>query len=294
MNDVATPPRGPSALGARGSRVRVGLTLPSFVTDPEIPLTVARAADDSELDAVFAYDHLFRDDPNGNRRPSIECFTLLGAVAAETERVKLGTLVVRASLRPPAVTTNALDSLQRISGGRMLVTIGAGDSQSRAEMETFGLPFGTVSERLAMLTETLRAARGRGYPVWVGGHARLVGAIAAHDADGWNRWGGTPAQFAADLASIRVQVERSGGNVERFRASWGGVVLVAETTAALVQKRAKFSPGDHVVSGTPEQVAEQLQSWVDAGADWLICGPLDARAPENAALLSEVRAHLIG
>ena len=63
--------------------VRVGLTLPSFVEDPEIPIAVARAAEAAGLDAVFVFDHLWRGDPP-NRRPALECFALLGAVAAET------------------------------------------------------------------------------------------------------------------------------------------------------------------------------------------------------------------
>ena len=67
--------------------VRVGLTLPSFVEDPEIPIAVARAAEDAGLDAVFVFDHLWRGDPP-NRRPALECFALLGAVAAETTRIQ--------------------------------------------------------------------------------------------------------------------------------------------------------------------------------------------------------------
>ena len=79
--------------------VRVGLTLPSFVDDPEIPIAVARAAEAAGLDGVFVFDHLWRGDPP-NRRPALECFALLGAVAAETSRIHVGTLVARATLRP--------------------------------------------------------------------------------------------------------------------------------------------------------------------------------------------------
>ena len=67
--------------------VRVGLTLPSFVEDPEIPIAVARAAEAAGLDAVFVFDHLWRGDPP-KRRPALECFALLGAVAAETTRIQ--------------------------------------------------------------------------------------------------------------------------------------------------------------------------------------------------------------
>ena len=60
--------------------VKVGVTLPSFVDDPEILIRVAMAAEQAELDGVFVYDHLWRGDPP-NRRPALECFSMLGAVA---------------------------------------------------------------------------------------------------------------------------------------------------------------------------------------------------------------------
>ena len=52
--------------------VHVGVTLPSFVDDPEIPIAVAHAAEAAGLDGVFVYDHLWRGDPS-NRRPALEC-----------------------------------------------------------------------------------------------------------------------------------------------------------------------------------------------------------------------------
>src|SRR6185369_7335131 len=118
--------------------IKVGLTLPSFVEDPDIPIAVARAAEDAGLDAVFVFDHLWRGDPP-SRRPALECFTLLGAIAAETSRIGVATLA------------NALSTAQKVSGGRLLAAIGSGDSQSRAENEAFGLDFGTMAQRVAAL-----------------------------------------------------------------------------------------------------------------------------------------------
>ena len=80
--------------------MKVGLTLPSFTEDPETPLRVAAAAEAAGVDGIFVYDHLFRIGRNGEMRPALECMALLGAVAAETSRITLGTLVVRATLRP--------------------------------------------------------------------------------------------------------------------------------------------------------------------------------------------------
>ena len=57
--------------------MKVGLTLPSFVDDPSIPLSVARVAEDAGVDGVFVYDHLFRTRADGTRRPSLEGVALL-------------------------------------------------------------------------------------------------------------------------------------------------------------------------------------------------------------------------
>ena len=178
--------------------INVGLTLPSFVEDPEIAITVARAAEDAHLDGVFVYDHVWRGDPP-NRRPALECFALLGAVVAETTKIKVGTLVARATLRPPAVLAHTFTTADRISGGRVIAGIGAGDTQSRAENEAFGLGFGTMVDRINALHEAVRATQGNGVPVWVGGRAAQVREIAAI-ADGWNGWGADPQSFAAQVA----------------------------------------------------------------------------------------------
>ena len=152
---------------------KLGVTLPSFVEDPEIAITVAIAAEAAGVDAVFAYDHVFRDGPTG-RRPALECFALLGAVAAETTTIGLGTLVARATLRPAATLAHCFDTVQRVSGGRLIAGVGSGDSLSRPENEMYGLPGTTMTERVDALHAAVRASTGRGYPVWVGGHVAQV------------------------------------------------------------------------------------------------------------------------
>ena len=125
--------------------MKIGYALPTFVDDPEMPIAVARRAEAAGLDGVFVYDHMWRDVPPP-RRGALECFALLGAVAAETERVQLGPLVARATLRPPASLAAALDTAHRVSGGRLIAGLGAGDRQSRAENEAFGLGRGSMAD----------------------------------------------------------------------------------------------------------------------------------------------------
>jgi alkanesulfonate monooxygenase SsuD/methylene tetrahydromethanopterin reductase-like flavin-dependent oxidoreductase (luciferase family) len=245
------------------ARVKVGVTLPSFVDDPEIPLRVARAAEDAELDGVFVFDHIWRGD-SPNRRPALECFALTGAVAAETTTIAVGTLVARATLRPAATLANCFDTVQRVSGERLIAGIGSGDSQSRAENEAFGLDFGTMSERIDALHAAVRASHGRGYPVWIGGHAAQVREIVAV-ADGWNDWGSEPDRFAREAALVRELSSNAS-------VTWGGLARPIEEGV--------------------DALADRIRPYVDLGASWLIIGPIDSSNPANAPVIGEVRARL--
>jgi alkanesulfonate monooxygenase SsuD/methylene tetrahydromethanopterin reductase-like flavin-dependent oxidoreductase (luciferase family) len=263
--------------------LRVGLTLPSFRDDPEPVIAVARAAEAAGLDGVYAFDHVFREGPDG-RRPALECFALLGAVAAETARVHLGPLVARATLRPPATLAHSLDTVQRVSGGRLIAAIGAGDSESREENESYGLPFGTLPERIDALRAALVAARGRGYPVWVAGvHPRVRALVEV--ADGWNRWGGDAARFAAEASDVRARRPDAA-------ITWAGLGVLASTDAAAAEKAQRLGARPGTIVGGPETVAASLHAYGDAGASWVIVGPVDSSDPDNAALLGEVAARL--
>jgi alkanesulfonate monooxygenase SsuD/methylene tetrahydromethanopterin reductase-like flavin-dependent oxidoreductase (luciferase family) len=264
--------------------VKLGITLPSFREDPETALEVAGVAERAGVDGVFAFDHLFREARDGTRRPALECHTLLGAVAAETRRIAFGPFVARATLRPPATLAAALDTLDRIGGGRLIATIGSGDAQSRGENESFGLPFGSVEERLVSLGATVGATRGRGYPVWVGGDSYAVRLLAASDADGWNRWGAAAGRFAREAQAVREHVERA---PREFTVSWGGQIVLGATEAEADAKRARLEPAPSVLAGGPERVAEAIRAYGDAGAEWAIVGPVDSSDPDNAAVLGE-------
>jgi alkanesulfonate monooxygenase SsuD/methylene tetrahydromethanopterin reductase-like flavin-dependent oxidoreductase (luciferase family) len=261
------------------SVIRAGITLPSFRDSPEPAIDIARRAEAAGVDAVFAFDHLFRTGPSG-RRPAIEAFTLLGAVAAETRRIALGPLVARATLRPPATLAHTLDTVQRVSDGRLIAAIGAGDHESRVENETFGLDFGSMAERVAALGEAVEASMGHGYPVWVGGTSAAVRAVAAR-SDGWNRWGGSPERFAAGAREIRALVTRP------CTLSWGGLVVLGADEAAARRKLARLDPPPEAIVGGPERVAERLRGYIAAGAEWIVVGPLDSADPENPAILGE-------
>ena len=264
--------------------MKLALALPCFVDDPEIPIAVARRAEAAGLDGVFVYDHLWRDKPPP-RRGALECFTLLGAIAAETTTIRIGSLVARATLRPPAVLAASLDAVQRISGGRVIAGLGSGDSESRAENEAFGLVFGDMDTRVQALIAAVQATVDQGYPVWVGGRAHHVREVVAL-ADGWNRWGGPPEVFRERSELVRAVAPDA-------TLTWGGLALVGRDDAQAAQKAEGRTLGPDVVMGGPERVAAQLRAYAGVGAEWAILGPIDASDPENATILGEAVAPLV-
>lgn len=266
---------------------RVGLTLPSFVRDPDEVFAVVHAAEAAGLDGVFVYDHIFRVARDGTHRPALEMSALLAAVAAESSSLHVGVLVTRASLRPAAVTALTLATACRIASGRVVTAIGAGDSESQRENEQFGLAFGSLDDRVAELRAAVRASRDQGFPVWVGGLHPAVRALAAAEADGWNRWGGPVERFAEQAAAVRSAAVR-----DPFVCSWGGLVVMADTDAAAAAKASRLGAGPGTVVGGVDTMTAALGEYVAAGAGWVVAGPVDSRDPGNAATLAAVRAGL--
>ena len=268
--------------------MKLGLTLPSFTNDPLDAVAVAVAAERAGVDGIFVYDHLFRSASDGRRRPALECVSLLGAVSAATVRIAVGTLVARASLRPPASLVAALDTARRLAPDRLVAGLGAGDSKSHAENTNFGLAFGTMRDRVERLETVVNAARDRGFPVWVGGTSAAVRDVSARTADGWNQWGGTADRFRSRTAALGPAAVR-----QPFACSWGGLVVLGGDDEAADAKRQRLGVGPDVISGGPERVAAALEPYVAGGADWLILGPVDSRDPANAVLIGEQLAPLL-
>lgn len=270
--------------------LRLGLTLPSFRSDPAPVLDVAREAERAGLHGVFAFDHLFRqrgDAPAAEPRPALELLTTLGAVTAETVAIVVGSLVARATLRPAASLVVAFDTLERIAPGRLVAGIGSGDDESDSENEAFGVE-ADAAARLRRLEEAVLCAGGRGYPVWVAGHSPAVRRLAGARADGWNGWGGDVAGFARRVASVREEAERADRDPAAVECSWGGLAVVAGTEGEAKAKLDRLG-GDRpgLVWGGPDRVAEAIAAYATAGAAWVIMAPLDSSDPDNAAVLGE-------
>ena len=224
----------------------------------------ARAAD-LGFDGLFVFDHLVPlADP---RAPALEAAAALGALAASSP-LRVGSLVLRATMRDPAITASIAETVARISPASPVIGLGAGDRLTKDETTRFGLPFPTLDDRIGRLVETVAAVRDRGVTCWVGGlHPRVV-EVAAR-ADGWNAWEADPTRLAATLGSI--------DRPEGWTVSWGGRVLVG---------RAR---DDLWLSGHPEAIRERVGALEALGVDEIVLAPLPPTDLDALERLAEVR-----
>ena len=197
--------------------MKVGITLPQFGDDAELAIEVARQAEAAGIDGVFVFDHLWAiGQPE---RPAIHSLPLLGALAAETSTMTIGTLVSRVGLLPAAVLVNALGSVHRMVGDRLIAGVGAGDSLSKAENLAYDVPFDPAAVRLAEVAEVVAALREKGITTWVGGRSPETRRIAVDHADALNLWDAPPGDVAAEKA---------------VPVTWGGVVRPDDSVPALL------------------------------------------------------------
>lgn len=143
--------------------MRIGLQIPRFHWAggaPEIAqklAAIARTADDAGFASIWLMDHLFQIRSIGNvEEEMLEAYTTLGFLAAQTRRVRLGTLVTGVHYRHPGVLVKQVTTLDVLSGGRAWLGIGAGwyERESRG----LGVPFPSLGERFGRLEETLQIA----------------------------------------------------------------------------------------------------------------------------------------
>ena len=95
--------------------------------------------------------------------------------------------------------------------------------------------------------------------------------------------------FRAQADGLRVAAAR-----DPFTITWGGLVVLGATDDDATAKAARLSPSAGTIVGGPERVADGLREYVDAGAEWIIVGPVDSADAENASMLGELVAPLLG
>ena len=275
--------------------MRIGIQLPEVEREVRWPeyLAMARAAEECGFDSIWLGDHLLYDDPE---RGPWEAWTLLSALAAVTERVRLGPLVACAGFRPPGLLAKMAATIDEVSGGRFVLGIGAGWNER--EFRAFGIPFdhrvSRFEEAFAIVRGLLAGERvtftGRFHsaedavllprpagrvPLMIGSNGPRMLAAALPHADAWNTWyvdyGNTAEGFAALNARISEAVERAGRDpADIVRSACAHVVL----DPANPERKLEVPP---IYAA---DVAARLRDLGEAGADEVIivAGPINERS----------------
>jgi probable F420-dependent oxidoreductase len=269
--------------------LRVGVQVPEVerrVPWPEY-LAMAQAAEEAGFDSVSLGDHyLYRDDGRPERGPW-EAWTLLAALAAATERMKLAPLVACTAFHRPAVLAKMAATVDEVSGGRLVLGLGAGWNE--VEFRAFGIPFDHRVSRFEEAFEVIRRLlsgervtfEGRFHrvadaillprpsrrpPLMIGSTGERVLAIALPHVDAWNTWftyyGNTPEGFASLNAKITALAESAGRDPAEIDRS--ACVFVAIDGAAADRRNTE---GVAPLEGPAERIAQSLRDLSEAGAD---------------------------
>jgi len=284
--------------------------------------SVATAAEEAGFAGLALMDHLIQIPQVGRAwDPIPEPWVTLGALAASTTRLHLGTLVSPITFRPAGVTAKAAATLDALTGGRAFVGVGAGWWQR--EHDAYGLPLPPPAQRLDLLEaglETMRALWAPGtkpyagrrvslpettlYPrpvhdlsVLVGGGGDRTLRVAARLADGCNV--SSDAAGLAKIARYLDLVEAAGRDRDAALATVLDVPVVgADRDAAwsAVERHrgrtpaATFAERHH--AGPPQAHRERLARLADAGVTTVFLAPLDLRGPDGVLALGPLATAL--
>ncbi len=216
-------------------------------------LKVAREAERLGFHGLFICDHLQGRTEELARRSCLDTWVTLGALAAETKKLELGTLVSPVGFRNPSILAKMAATLDHISDGRLNLSVGAGWYEP--EYNAYGIPFPPVGQRMRQLREAIQIIRtmwttekanfngkfynvkeGFCYPkpakarVWVGGIGeKTLLRVVADLADGWNASFTTAEEYEQKLRALESYCEDAGRNVENIERSYYASALTAKT-----------------------------------------------------------------
>jgi probable F420-dependent oxidoreductase len=272
--------------------MRLGLNLPYAEGSmdgltprwPDI-LAMAQAAETVGFDGVWISDHVGFGDPAGDWTGAWEVWTLLSALAASTERVTLGTYVLCTPFRNPALVAKMAETLDEVSGGRVILGLGAGWNQ--VEFETYGFPFADRFDRfedsLRIISSMLRtgvadhagqmaqarharlAPRGPrpgGLPIMVGAEGPRMLRLTAELADHWNYGLHLAAETAAMLPAVDDACRAAGRDPSTLTKS-------AEALVRVLPPSPDQPPEERELRGDPAELAAALLEYAKLGIDEL-------------------------
>jgi probable F420-dependent oxidoreductase len=277
---------------------------------PQEQFELVRRIEALGFDAVFTGDHV------SFHNPMYESLTLLATYVPITSRLRLGTAVYLLALRQPAIAAKITATLDVLSGGRVIFGVGVGGENPK-EFEVCGVPHAERGARVSEAIDVVRTLwrdtpatfKGRftqfagvsldpkpvqkpGPPIWIGGRSDAALARAGRQGDGWVSYVVQPERYAQSLDKIRAAAAAAGRTLDGFAAAHLAFVTVgrdwesakAVWAEALTKRYAQdFEPlaRKYGIIGTPEQCAEQLARFRDAGCNYVILNPIGPAAQER-------------
>jgi F420-dependent oxidoreductase-like protein len=295
-----------------------GLTIPQGWRGGDLPLeeendpikqyefskSISVSADSMGFDSIYAYDHFipfYKDDRYKN---IFECFTLLSALGAITERIKIGEIVTCNSYRNPSLVAKMLSTLDIISNGRVELGIGAGWYEQ--EYIAYGYNFPSNVSRINQLDESLTIIKamweekhasfeGKYYVIkeaicnpkpiqkprpiiMIGGSGEkyLLKVVAKH-ADRYNLFFGTPNEMKTKISTLKEYCNSIGRDYKEIQNSIVLPCIIKETEDEVNQVLVKHRRKDKtmkeyieylvggVAVGTPEKVLQGIKKYIDIG-----------------------------
>ncbi|MEY4043784.1 MAG: hypothetical protein RL644_52, partial [Actinomycetota bacterium] len=258
---------------------------------------IAVKAEELGFDSIWVYDH-FHNVPVPAHEAVFECWTTIAAISQRTSRIRLGQMVGCNSYRNPGLLAKITSTVDVISGGRLDWGIGAGWYEN--EYRGYGYEFKKPSDRIGMLRETVEIVKsmwtnaettyeGKYYrlerancdpkplqkptpPVWIGGGGEKVTLrVVAEHADVSN-FGSSVEEFVRKREILKGHCAAIGRDEETIRKTVSSEIFIRETEKEILEAGSRSLWGEPAESwrskalvGTPEQVSEKIQRYLDAG-----------------------------
>jgi len=276
----------------------------SYLTD------LAQAAERLNYDFLLVADHLLNWIGSTPKKPAsteklalktYESWTILSALSALTKKVKLSNIVLCNMFRSPALLAKMASTLDIISGGRFVLSIGAG--WLRDECRRYGLEWYPYKERIERLRESIQIMKalwtkkitnfnGLHYkledailepkpltwphpPVWLGGASESIMRIVAEEGNGWDLGlAGSPESLKAKIESLRNYCDRISRKPDNVTISHSCMAVLSNTRSESTElMRAKARDLDNTVEsflqrhlvGSPIEIASRMNEYVDIG-----------------------------
>jgi F420-dependent oxidoreductase-like protein len=263
---------------------------------------IAVRAEELGYDSIWVYDHV-HNVPQPANEAVFECWTTIAAISQLTTRVRLGQMVGCNSYRNPALLAKITSTVDVVSGGRLDWGIGAGWYEN--EYHGYGYEFAPPNVRIGMLKEAVEIVRslwteaetnydGTYYhlyraqadpkplqqphpPIWIGGGGeQLTLRVVATHADCSN-FGGAPEQWAHKREVLQGHCRALGRDEDSIRKTWSPEVFIRSTDEEINEAGSRSLWGEPVerwregnLVGTPEQVAEKIETYIDLGCTGFI------------------------